>query len=111
MTPEFAPTIPGLVLPEPGTSAIEASAIATIQRLDQDGLLEPRHALTCQLILELARAVGNGLTWGKVSVATATLARQLMDAIALLPVPAEQTDDAWTQLEVQLAEAAARGGQ
>lgn len=73
-------------------SAIETSAIRTIRALDELQLLDARHALTCQLIVELARAVGRGLTYGKVSVATATLAKQLLDAIDSLPKPPERDD-------------------
>lgn len=97
---DYQPSFEGLELGAPtvglggSSSAIEKSAITTIRSLDTLGLLTDRHAVTCQLIIELSRAVGRGLAYGKVSVATATLAKQLLDAIDSLPVPDAGGSDA-----------------
>jgi hypothetical protein len=97
---EWQPSFEGLDLDPPSiglggsSSAIEKSAVTTIKALDSAGLLTDRHAVTCQLIIELSRAVGRGLAYGKVSVATATLAKQLLDAIDSLPVPGAGDSDA-----------------
>lgn len=103
--------MPGIVIPTMGDSHIEKSAQATLAALDQAGVLQPRHALTCQLVLELARAVGTGLTFGKVTIATATLAKQLMEAIDTLPTEAlDQDGDDWDQLAADLRAAAQTSG-
>jgi|GEM_PF-6102243 len=104
---DWIPTLPGITLPQLGQSGIEASARATLAALDQSGLLEPRHALTCQVVLELARSVGTGLQAGKVTVATATLSKHLLEAIEKLPqpvnVPAGENALAAFQAEVERA--------
>lgn len=81
----WTPTLPGVAMPELGRSHIEASATATLAALDAAGLLRPEHALVCQVVLELARTVGRGLQAGKVTVATATLSKHLLEAIDKLP--------------------------
>lgn len=92
----WQPSFDGMALAEldAGSSGIERAALETMRALDGAGLLTQRHALSCQLILELARAVGRGLAYGKVTVATATLARQLLEAIDTLPVPPADDDAA-----------------
>lgn len=84
---EFVLELPGLELPKSPVGHIHASAVATLQALGADGLLEDRHALTCQVVLGLAGAVDRGLAAARVSVATATLSKQLLEAIETLPVP------------------------
>lgn len=108
--PEWAPQLPGLAIPGWGRSHIERAAQATLANLEAQGLLEPRHALACQVVLELARAVGNGLAAPKVTVATATLSKHLLEAMEALPQPEAPVSDAWADFERQLAEAATQGG-
>lgn len=111
MNPDKPGTLPGIELPKPDSTPIENAARQTIEELHSVGLLEPRHALSVQLVLDLARSVGHGLVAARVSVATATLARQLLDAIETLPTPPPPVSDAWAVLEDQLAEAAAESAE
>lgn len=86
-TTRFVLELPGLELPDAPVGHIHASAVATLEALGRDGLLEDRHALTCQVVLGLAGAVDRGLAAARVTVATATLSKQLLEAIELLPSP------------------------
>lgn len=93
----WQPSIEGLDLPDVGAtpggpSGIAAAAVATVRALDEAELLRPQDALTVQLVLELASAIGRGLSYGKVSVATAQLTRQLIDAVEKLPQGAAAGD-------------------
>ena len=110
---DWQPTIPGLDLAVvqggPHASAITTAARATLASLDSQGLLRPHHAVTVQMVLSLAAAVDRGVTAGRVSVATATLARQLQDTIATLPTGSGVSDDevgaAFDNLAKAMAEA------
>jgi len=88
------PTFPGLEIAPPlsgrPVSALEEAAVETLRELREQGLLRREHSLTVQLVLELARAVGQGVVHGRAS-AVAMAAKQLTEAMGLLPIP---TDDA-----------------
>ncbi|MST49489.1 hypothetical protein [Mobiluncus porci] len=91
---EWQPTLPGLNIEAAGGSAIVQAVETSLASLDEQGLLEAHHSGQIQLILEVARAVGAGLSWGKVSVATTTLVRELRELMATLPAPAvKQAED------------------
>ena len=86
---ESATTIPGLELvPEDqrDVSPMRRAVIATIEALEGDSLLEPRHAAMCQLALELADSVTAGRRSGRASAA-AMAAGQLRDTLLALPAP------------------------
>ena len=103
---ETTPPLPGLDLTTSGghaPGAMRTAAVATLEALAAAELLEPRHTLTCQTVLSLSAAIDNGLSYGKVSVATSTLVRHLLDAIDSLPAPVESAvDDAFAQLVDEL---------
>lgn len=107
----WQPTLPGLSLPSSGVTDLERAALASMEALDADGVLEPRHALTVQLVLELSRVIGAGVRTGK-TAAVAMAAKQLLEAIESLPTPAPDPGDKdpWAELERRLAEAAREGG-
>lgn len=84
-----AETIPGLErvpADQRDVSPMRRAVIATIEALEADRLLEPRHAAMCQLALELADAVTAGRRSGRASAA-AMAAGQLRDTLLALPVP------------------------
>lgn len=86
---ETAPTLPGLEFVPEGQQAaspMRAAVVATIQALEADALLEPRHVAMCQLALELADAVTAGRRSGRASAA-AMAAGQLRDTLLALPAP------------------------
>ncbi|NTW39354.1 MAG: hypothetical protein HGA44_05600 [Cellulomonadaceae bacterium] len=108
------PTFPGLEIEVQtgmrAPSALELAAVATLTELRSQGLLRREHSLTVQLVLELSRAVGQGVMHGRAS-AVAMAAKQLTEAMALLPIPAddapgESTDWLAFQAAVQGAPAA-----
>lgn len=102
-------TLPGLEAPKMPTGELEAATRDTIRELHALNLLQPRHAMTCQLMIELARAVEAGRKSGRAS-AVALAAAQLREAFLSLPEP-ETTpdgDDAWQQLANDLRAAAER---
>lgn len=98
--------LPGLELPTGSQGHITTAAKATLAALQRDQLLEPRHALTCQVVLALSQAVDRGLAAHRVTVATSTLTKQLLEAIATLPEPAETGSDQWMAFQERLAAAA-----
>lgn len=107
--PTDAPMLPGLEPPAERESALELAARRTLAELERLGLLEERHAVLCQLVLELSAAVAAGRKGGRASAA-AMAAAQLLAAVDQLPTPVERGDgdDAWTQLAADLRAAADR---
>lgn len=99
--------LPGLESSTPRTTDLEAAARRSLQALDAAGVLGPQHAMTMQLILDLARAVG--LASRSHASAAAMAAAQLREAWATLPQLADATDDGdeWDRLARELREAAA----
>lgn len=94
-----------LLFGEPPTGAsstspghLRAAAESTIAAKREAGLLTDEHELTVQLILALASAVDSGLAWGKVTVATTTMAKELREAAASLPSDDVPDSPEWTQL-------------
>lgn len=83
------PPIPGLGMveaPAAAESQLETAARRTLTALWNSGALDDTHALACQLVIELARAVDAGTRAGKAS-AVAMAAAQLRETWqALLPV-------------------------
>lgn len=100
----WQPTFEGMTIEEHGITPMETSARASLAALDAAGLLSARHALTCQLILELARVIGAGVRTGK-TAAVAMAAKQLLEAIDSLPKPDETPVDGFDAFLKQIAEA------
>ncbi len=73
------------VVDESGAGALTRAAEATIQAKRDAHLLTAEHELTVQAILGMARAVDRGLAYGKVSIATTTMLREMREALASLP--------------------------
>lgn len=110
MSSDEAPTLPGLEPPAPSAGAMELATRKTIAALEAAGLLEERHAMTCQLMIELAQSVEAGRKARRAS-AVAMAAAQLREAFLSLPEPeggSGDGDDPWTALEQKLSDAAAR---
>lgn len=100
----WQPTFDGLTLVSHGMTPMEEAARASLADLDKAKLLHGRHALTCQLILELARVIGAGVVSGK-TAAVALAAKQLLEAIDSLPKVDESVDDGFDELMRKLADA------
>lgn len=101
--------LPGLEDTQPagGTTPLETAARRSLAALQASGLLEDRHAVTMQLVLDLARAVGRSAAKGQ-AAAAAMAAAQLREAWALLPQPDGGTSgDEWDELARDLRAAAA----
>lgn len=97
-------TLPGLDLTtatSPG--ALVTAARATIEALHRRNLLTEEHTLACTLVLQLAQAADRGLAEHRVSVATATVARQLQDALDSLPTTTVETGGTWEKLQAEFA--------
>lgn len=101
---EWQPTFDGLTLPGDQAQAggLEAAAIATLAALDEQGLLEPRHALLCQMVVRLAGALDRDMAAGKITVAASNAQRLLLDAFESLPTTSVADDEAWGQFVEQL---------
>lgn len=88
------------------TTDLEDAARRSLRALADAGVLGPQHAMTMQLVLDLARAVGQAS--GSHASAAAMAAAQLLEAWASLPQPADETvGDEWDTLARELREAAA----
>ena len=87
--PNGLETLPGLELVPPdqlSTSAMRRAVIATIEALQVDGLLEPRHAALLQLALEGADTVAMARRVGRPSGAAQAQA-ELRATLLALPTP------------------------
>lgn len=78
------PPLPGMADLAPAETPLEVAARLQIEDLRSRGLLDQSHAITVQLVLDLARVVGLSAAKGKAAGA-ALAARQLQDAVAALP--------------------------
>lgn len=94
--PSFPGVVPQADQREQHASALVDAAYATLRALDDEHLLTPAHAVTCQLVLELARAVTAGVRSGRAS-AVALAARELREAIATLPTAVAVVPDDWAR--------------
>lgn len=104
----WQPELEGLTPPRASAGALSKAARATVQALEDDQLLEPRHTLTVQLVLNLADALDRDMSRGKISVAMSQATRQLLDAIEALPSPDAAQSDEWDELARAFAEADVR---
>lgn len=99
------PTLPGLAQPAPSASQLELAAHRQLQALSERGLLTDAHAITAQLVRDLAAVIGQSCRTGK-AAAAALASKQLLDALALLP-PLPVEGDPFDQLLRSLEEPAA----
>lgn len=74
-------------------AGLEAAARATIEALQADGVLTPRHALAAQLLVSISRSAGQGLQAGRTSIATTNLLRLAMDLLDKLPTTETEVSD------------------
>lgn len=103
-------TLPGLEAPARPAGDMEKATRATIVALNDAGLLNATHAMTCQLMIELARSVEAGRLAKRAS-AVAMAAAQLRDCFLSLPEPERgpgDDSDPFTRLANELREAALR---
>ncbi len=91
------------VIPEGKAGRIYAAAERTIRAKYGAQLLTDDHALTVEMILGMARAVDQGLQFGKVSTATTTMLKELREALASLPQGESQGGSEWDQIQADLA--------
>ena len=104
---EFAPAeeaLPGLEAPARSASRLELAARRTIKALRAEGLLTERHAVLCQLMLDLAEVIDAGRRNGKASAA-AMAAAQLTAAYELMvpdDEPGGDENSEWSRLVAEL---------
>lgn len=95
--------IPGLEPPSRSASPMERATRRSIVALEAAGLVEERHSMVTQLMIELAQVVDAGRRNGKASAA-AMAASEIMAAYQLL-LPADEggeTHDAYDDLASEL---------
>lgn len=94
--------LPGLEPPAPCESALTRAARRTIVQLEALGLLDDRHAVVCQLVLDLSGRVA-----GAKDYAAANLSAQLLAAYQLLiPQSEGGGGDAWDEFVADLRRSA-----
>ena len=103
----WQPGLPGLTPDLAPAGRLTKAARATLDSLTEQGLLEDRHALHVQAILQLAEQLDRE-TRGKLTVAVGTGWRTLLDMIEQLPQPTAAHSDAWDDMARAFAEADAR---
>lgn len=108
------PTIPGLEDARPGGGgepAIVRAARTTLQALQEEGVLGPRHAVLVALVMDLAHAVAAGARSGRASAAAMAAAQLRETMLVLDPPPEAHATDAAAALAkfVQDLEAHANG--
>lgn len=89
-TTEDQLALPGLELPaaSDSDSAMVLAAKASLAELKRTGALEPRHAVQCQLVLQLAQAIDRGSSSGRAS-AVAMASKELRETMLVLDPPDE----------------------
>lgn len=107
---DFAPQelLPGLEPPARGESAIKRAARRTLTALEAAGYLDERHAVICQLVLDLADVVEAGRLQGKASAAAMAAAQLLAAYEHLMPETTEGGgDDDWSTFVADMRRSAA----
>lgn len=95
---EIAPPDPAADHP----GAIESAVIATLDELDAAGMLTGKYVAIGEALRQTSRAVDKGMAFGKVSVATAQMTKQVFDALDKLPEPATNTGSGFDTLDATL---------
>lgn len=83
------PPLPGLDAVDIPASPAETAAHRLLTWYNAQGLLTEQHVLLCQMILDLARAMGISATKGR-AAGTALAAKQLLDALDRLPAGGDE---------------------
>lgn len=93
-----------LKLPQPPKGANRLAVDALLEELDQAGLLTGRFRALGVTLQSTADAVDKGMAEPKVSVATTTLNKLLLDGISQLPEPRRvDSSDAYNTLDAVIA--------
>ncbi|MCM3577440.1 hypothetical protein M3686_04735 [Micrococcus luteus] len=106
MSTENTSVLPGFEQIGTPPNALAAAAEELIKRLHEQQLIEAHHVLTVQLVRELAGVMGKAAAKGQ-AAAMALASKELREAMAMLPQPAN-ADDALTTFMAKFDEAAAR---
>ena len=93
-----------VVKPQEGPGPIEISVLSVRESLEAEKLLTVQVDAKITALTSIARAVDSGMTGGEkgVSVATANLAKLLMESLADLPEPMTGVDPFYDALDEQL---------
>jgi hypothetical protein len=99
--------LPGLEPPARGESPLQLATRRTIAGLNRAGLLDERHAMVTQLLLDLAEVHDVGRRHGKASAAAMAAAQMLAGYQLLMPEAPSGGDDndEWTRLANELRQA------
>lgn len=103
MGDESTPVLPGLGGAGTPSNRLGQAATELIQTLRDQQLIEPHHVLTIQLVEDLAVVAGKAAAKGQ-AAAMAMATKELREAMALLPVPAD-AGDALTEFMAKFEEA------
>jgi hypothetical protein len=98
--------LPGLEPAAPGLSPIERAARRTLSALKAVDLVDERHALPMQLILDLSTVVGAACRKGQAAAAAMATAQILAALATLMPEAEGGEGDGYDQLAADLRSAA-----
>lgn len=92
--------LPGLEPAARGESPLQLAARRTIAALDATGFLDERHAVLCQLMLDMAEVTDVGRRNGKAAAAAMAAAQLTAAYVLLFPDRPEGggDDDGWDEL-------------
>lgn len=100
--------LPGLEPDAPRDSALKVAARRSIRALESAGYLDDRHAVVCQLILDLADVISAASKRGQAAAAGMSAAQLLAAFSLLLPEATEGGgSDGWDELVADLRRSAA----
>lgn len=106
LEPEGQPMLPGLEEPAHRESEIVAAARRSLRALEAVGLLDERHAVLCQQMIELARVIDAGRWQGKASAVAMAAAQLLATYQVMVPESEGGENDEWSELVAEFRRSA-----
>lgn len=103
MSTQNGPALPGLEQAGTPSNLMAQAAAQLIETLRSQQLIEAHHVLTVQLVLDLSTVIGKAAAKGQ-AAAMALAAKELREAMSLLPQPAD-AGDALAEFMEQFAKA------
>jgi hypothetical protein len=96
--------LPGLEPPKPTEPALVKAARRSIVALEAAGYLDERHAVLCQLVLDMAEVTDTGRRHGRASAAAMAAAQLQAAYVLLMPEAIEggEGNDEWGQLVAEI---------
>lgn len=106
LLPEEQQALPGLEEPTRPEAEIVAAARRSLRALEAVGLLDERHAVLCQQMIELAKVIDAGRRSGRASAVAMAAAQLLATYQAIVPESEGGDNDEWSELVAEFRRSA-----